>query len=313
VPNVVPNVVPTAYREVSVTDVDFPLSAVALTDHFLGRECYRRTRFIVVRHGDAHALVEVTLAASADGNVDRPLFAPAIDVTVRALPEETVFAHRPELDTGVPSQLALAATEHPDARCVVVEGRYHHISFLLDPAPLVVRVVEVVPPSPAKLVDQVRRVLALAEDLPPMVVVPELVDLESLAPTGVDVLLPCRGSGVAVDGAATWYLDQRPDRHPWFLVGCQRSREVHRWFYGEDSPGVDICPRRLATSQHGALLTKCCLLEDRIEVDPPATPDVSVRPAGDRRVVVPWGASLEEVRTALRILADAAAPAWAPA
>ena len=81
-----------------------------------------------------------------------------------------------------------------------------------------------------------------------MVLVPELVDLEALAPPGVDVLLPCRGSGVAVDGAATWYLDQRPDRQPWFLVGCDRSREIHRWFYGEDAPGVDMCPRQLASS-----------------------------------------------------------------
>jgi hypothetical protein len=162
-----------------------------------------------------------------------------------------------------------------------------------------------------------------------MVLVPELVDLESLAPRGVDVLLPCRGSGVAVDGTATWYLDQRPDRHPWVLVGCQRSREIHRWFYGADAPNVDVCPRALVAARdddlgvddddddddkpdhdhgHELVLTKCCLLEDRIELDPPAAGH-----RGGHRVVVPWGASLDQVRTALRALAEAGAPAWAPA
>ena len=302
------NVVPGAYREVSVADVDVPLSALALIEHFRGRECYRRTRYIVARHGGAHALVEVTLEDTG------PLFSPAVDVEVLALPDETVFVEAPEVDTAVPSQLASIAVEHPGARCVVVEGRYHHVSFLLDPAPIVVRVVEVVPPSPAKLVDQARRVLELSEDLPPMVLAPELVDLEALAPAGVDVLLPCRGSGMAVDDATTWYLDQRPARHPWVLVGCHRSREIHRWFYGADAPNVDVCPRALAGGRavdrddDSLVLTKCCLLEDRIELESPATGQ-GARP----RVVVPWGATLDQVRTALRTLAEAAAPAWAPA
>jgi hypothetical protein len=302
------NVVPGAYREVSVADVDVPLTAAALTEHFRGRECYRRTRYIVARHGGANALVEVTLEDTG------PLFSPAVDVEVLALPDETVFVEAPEVDTGVPSQLASIAVEHPDARCVVVEGRYHHVSFLLDPAPIVVRVVEVVPPSPAKLVDQARRVLELSEDLPPMVLAPELVDLGALAPAGVDVLLPCRGSGVAVDDATTWYLDQRPDRRPWVLVGCQRSREIHRWFYGADAPNVDVCPRALAAARADdrdddrVVLTKCCLLEDRIELESPEAGQ-GARP----RVVVPWGATLDQVRTALRTLAEAAAPAWAPA
>jgi hypothetical protein len=303
------NVVPGAYRAVSLAEVDVPLTAPALIEHFRGRECYRRTRFIVARHRGEHALVEVTLEDT------RPLFSPAVDVVVLALPDETVFAERPEVDTGVPSQLAAVAVEHPGARCIVVEGRYHHVSFLLEPAPLVVRIVEVVPPEPAKLVDQARRVLELAEDLPPMVLEPELVDLATLAPAGTDVLLPCRGSGAAVDGATTWYLDQRPDHHPWVLVGCARSREIHRWFYGADAPNVDVCPRALAAARaddrrdaDGLVLTKCCLLEDRIELEPPD--------AGRQRrhrVVVPWGASLDQVRTALATLAEATAPAWAPA
>ena len=46
---------------------------------------------------------------------------------------DTIWLHRPGLDVGIPSDLIKAAAETPGVRCVVVEGRYGHISFVLDP------------------------------------------------------------------------------------------------------------------------------------------------------------------------------------
>ena len=61
-----------------------------------------------------------------------------------------------------------------------------------------------------------------------------------------------------------------------------------------------MCPRRASARPDGtAVLTKCCLLEDRIERD------------GDR-VVVPWGASLGQVGEALREIATRWEPEWRP-
>jgi hypothetical protein len=284
---------PRAYREVSVARVQVPLTAESLTDHFLGRECYRRTRYVVARNGDATALVGVEPADP------EPLFSPAASVDVLALPAETAYLRIPDVDTGVPSQLAKVAAGLLGTRAVVVEGRYSHVSFLLDPDPLRVRVCEVVPPHPPKLLDQAQRVLDVAEDLPPMVLDPELVELESLAPDAAVVLLPCRGAGIRLGGREVHYLDERPPERDWTLLGCSRSRQLHRWFYGRGAPGPDTCPRALAAGS-GPLLTKCCLLEDRTEID------------GDV-AVVPWGASLDQVRQALAELARRCDPAWAPA
>src|SRR4030095_13999936 len=104
-----------------------------------------------------------------------PLCARITGVQVLALPDECAVLDAPEVDTGVPTQLAHAAGElAPGARCVVVLGRYRHVSFILDPAPIRVRVVEVVPPEPPKLLDQARRVLELGEDLPPVELVADL-------------------------------------------------------------------------------------------------------------------------------------------
>ncbi|MEA2669877.1 MAG: hypothetical protein QOG45_97 [Chloroflexota bacterium] len=290
------NLVPRRYRDVSVADLDRPLDPASLPQQLLGRDAYRRTRYIIARHGEQTAVVRVERAT------EEPLFSPITAVEVLALPHECALLHLREVDTAVPSQLAAAAVRHaPGVRCVVVHGRYEHLNLILDPRPLRITVVEVVPPEPPKLLDQCRRVLAVADDLPPIELVPHLVDLRELGADGADGrdrLLPCRGSGIVLEGREVAFLDQHPARRDWLLLGCERSREIHRWFYGTDADHRDICPRRLAAPSPA--LTKCCLLEEHLEVAP-------------GRVTVPWGASLELVRDGLREVARIAEPAWAPA
>ena len=296
------NLVPAQYRNVSVADVPVPLDEAALGGYLVGRPVYRRTRYLVVRNAGACAVMEVSKES------ELPLFSPVTAMTVIARPEETAFVDAPDTDTAIPTQLArAAAAQAPGARCVIVRGRYGHVSFIADPVPVRVRVVEVVPPWPPKLVDQLERVLDLAEDLPPVELVADLVDLTSLArtqPAG-HYLFPCRAGSASQAGlgaADVSYLDEIPERKPWTLVGCARSRSIHDWFYGGEVPTVDMCPRNLAdrTGQTPTpTLTKCCLLEDRVSSD-------------DGLVVVPWGASLAQIRDGLRLALAAGRPAPQP-
>jgi len=290
------NLVPGKYRGVAVAQVDGPLDLSSLARHFRGREAYRRTRFIVARNGERTAIVRVGKQS------DEPLFAPITDVELIAAADECAYLNCPDVDTGVPSALAAAALAHaPGARAVVVQGCYEHVNFIVGPAPLRVTVREVAPPHPPKLLDQARRVLQVTETLPPMELVPDVVRLADLAarrPSG-RYLVPCRGSGFDPPGARTSYLDERPPREPWTLVGCERSQQIHEWFYGERPDGIDICPRTRPAID-GPLLTKCCLFEQGIVVE-------------SGQVTVPWGASLAQVGEALAALAEAWEPAWAPA
>jgi hypothetical protein len=253
---------------------------------------------------------------------EQPLFSPITAVALVAAAEETAFVDAPEADTAIPSQLARVAGERaPQARCVIVRGRYGHVSFIADPAPVQITVVEVVPPRPAKLVDQLTRVLDLAEDLPPVELVPDLVDLAELAgsrPSG-HYLFPCRAGGSVAEtlgaagpgtdgsgaegkgpGASISYLDEVPGRRPWTLVGCARSRAIHDFFYSGEVDVVDMCPRALAgrrlAGRPGPVLTKCCLLEDRVSAE------------GDC-VVVPWGATFAQVKEGLQLALRAYGPA----
>jgi hypothetical protein len=224
-----------------------------------------------------------------------PLFAPITTVTLLAGPDEAAFVHSAGVDLGVPSQVCAAALrEAPGSRCVIVQGRYEHVSFILDPAPIHVRLAEVAPPYPPKLLDQARRVLEVAEDLPPMTLEPKIFDLIELAAArpAERYLFPCRGSGIAPEGAEVFYLDERPPRADWVLVGCERSRQIHRHFYGDEPPNVEMCPRELITPGPDPILTKCCNLEEGVVQDGTMT-------------VVPWGATLSEVHAGLRQLAAA--------
>ena len=287
---------PDEYRGVAVTTVKGELDEDALRRYFRGREAYRRTRYVVVRNGDRTAIVAVRKES------DGPLFSPIVEVRVLAHEPECVYLVYPDVDTAVPSAVAQVAREHaPAHRGVVVQGRYGHVSFIVDPAAVRVTVTEVVPPYPAKLVDQARRVLDVAEGIRPIELVPDVVSLETLARCrpSANYLLPCRGGGFAVEGAQTAYLDERPEREPWVLIGCERSQQIHEHVYGERADQVDICPRN-RTGLTGVVLTKCCLLERHIEVN-------------GGRAVVPWGATLTQISQALTALVGEREQAWEPA
>lgn len=297
IPDPAPNTITRPYRGLSVQETDVELVEVDLIPFLLGREVYRRTDYLVLRNGSEAALLAVRKESL------EPLFSPVTEARLLAGGDQLVWIESADTDVGNASALAQVARSHarPGALAYVVIGRYEHVNFIWQPAPVRVRVTEVVPPEPAKLVRMAAQVVAFDEDLPPIDLQPDLVDLRDLAGRhpAQRYLLPCRGSGVDL-GAAVDFLDTRPaERQDWLLLGCERSLQFHRHFYGDEPERVDICPRQRPARRDGCLtLTKCCLLERGVEFDP-------------GQAVVPWGANLDEVRTALRCLTGVEQPVQA--
>jgi hypothetical protein len=282
------NLVPLPYRNVSVQPYDGPMTEAGIIDRFLGRETYRRTKFIVLRAPDGeHAVIAV-------GAADRePLFAPIEHIEVLALPGACAYVRDPETDCANRSALAALARRHEIGRdrTLICEGRYDHVNFIHHPDPFLLKVVEVAPPEPPKLFDLVRHVLGYA-DLPPIIPVLERIDLKELARNSSPpaFLVPCRSGGLDDLGAPVHYLDERPPtRLDWTLIGCERSLQFHRHYYGDEPPRVEMCPRVIAGRRGEPTILKCCLLEFDIERE------------GDL-VIVPWGADLRMIERALRAL-----------
>jgi hypothetical protein len=274
-----PNFIARPYRGVSVQDTG-ALDEAALRAWLIGRPVYRRTEFIVAVRDCERAVVQV------EHDVGDDIVASVRDIRVLAGPDEVAFVADPGVDIGNAGQMARAAAP-AGARVTVVQGRYEHVNFIVDPAPVHVRVVEVIPPEPPKLLEMARAVLDYDEDLPPVALDFEPIDLRELADG--PVMYPCRCSGLEGE-----FLDAGPPGlGDWTLVGCERSRQIHVALYGaEPRARVDFCPAAL-TAGDGPTLLKCCLHERGIER------------AGER-MVVPWGATLEEVRAALRDLVGVA-------
>ena len=286
-----PNTITRPYRGLSVQEADVPLTEAGIWRLLRGREIYRRTAFLVLRNGAQTALVAVRPEDPG------PLFSPVAEMRLLSGPESTAWIEEPDADVGNATSLAAvalasAAADRGRVLAYVVQGRFEHVNFIWRPEPLRVLVTEVIPPHPPKLLAMAEQVVSYDEDLPPVGLTLDAVDVRDLvaAHPAPHYLLPCRGSGMPA-GQQVSFLDTHPPYHPdWLLVGCERSRQFHQHFYGTQPDRVDLCPKARAAGPPGVrVLTKCCLLERGIEVH-------------GNTAVVPWGANLDEVRAALRAL-----------
>ncbi len=281
------NLVPLPYRQVSVQPYYGPMTTEAIIAHLLGRDSYRRTRYVVLEQAQACAVAAVSRES------EEPLFSPITAVEVLALPDTCLLVEDDTVDPGNPSSLgakALALGLGPKAT-LVVRGMYGHVNFIHHPNPLKIRVIEVTPPYPPKLLGLAQQVLAYADDLPPIQLVTQNFELHNLAqqaPEAEAFLIPCRASGLEFD-VPTYFLDERPERRNWTMIACERSRQFHQHFYGDEAPRIEMCPRKLTQDDGSLTLLKCCLLEDHIEAE-------------GNRAIVPWGANLTQVNEALRAL-----------
>ena len=252
------------------------------------REVYRHTDVVVLHKAEHELAVAAVQRAGSDA-----LFARVEAVELLALPVDCVFIRSAETDPANRSALAKLAREHRvgSDRTAVVQGAFDHINIIHRPDPLVLRVVEVTPPDPPKLYKMAEQVLSYA-DLPPICLELERIDLRELCARvrPEAYLVPCRSGGLDDLGAPVYFLDERPPvRRPWTLIGCERSLQFHRHYYGDEPPRVEMCPRRLASASGRPTLLKCCLLEFGIEQD-------------GMTAVVPWGADLPMVEQALDLL-----------
>ncbi len=285
------NVVPLPYRQVSVQPYDGAMTQAAIHAHLLGREAYRRTNFIVLHRGD---VANSELAVVAIQRVsDVPLFSAITAVEVLGLPATCVYAKDESVDCA--NRSALATLAHRIGvgadRTLVVGGLYDHINIIHHPDPLVLRIVEVAPPEPPKLYDLVRHVLTYA-DLPAIRVELERIEIADLAKQrpSPEYLVPCRSGGLDKLGGHVSFLDERPaQRRDWVLVGCERSLQFHRHYYGDEPPRVEMCPRVIAGVRSEPTMVKCCLLEFDIE-------------RVGQVMTVPWGTDLAMVERALKQL-----------
>lgn len=282
------NVVPLPYSRVAVQHVDFALNETELNSFLQGKEAWFETDYIVFRRGNDCAVVELRKESRQD------MFCRITDVGIVSLPNTSHWIEDSTVDTGNPSAMAekALALGITASETLVVSGLYEHVNFIHRPQPTVIDIFDLSPPEPPRLLDMARRVIA-NRNFPPIVLNPRIQSIPGMVPHGGDkpILFPCGVSQLKAQVSA-FYLDERPSRQDWILVGCERSRQIHRHIYGDEPSRIELCPKKLFVAGDAPALMRCCMVEDSFELH-------------GRVAVVPWGAGLSVIEEAIRALLQA--------
>jgi hypothetical protein len=245
--------------EVVVQEVQFALAPDDIARNVVGKRIYTKTRFIILKRGEQYALVviEKTPPIFVDGK--KLLFSTILGAKLLASPSDTRFAVSPTTDVLCPTQMCVLARLHK-ARCMVVQGRGLHVSFVLDPEFTYLDVHDTIPPFEPRLLSLVRDALPLIRHA--VIPRPALTYLDKLvarcdAPC---VLLPCDAETFEAKGKDVRYINRHPalPEGDVALVGCDLTLRTFRELY----PGVkpeftNICPRQLYDMK-GYHIARCC-------------------------------------------------------
>ncbi|OPY31153.1 MAG: hypothetical protein A4E32_02138 [Methanomassiliicoccales archaeon PtaU1.Bin124] len=272
-------------KDVSLREVDFPLTEDNINASIAGKKAYTRTDFMILRGDNETAVIRVHKQPGKD------LFRPISSVDIISMPGNTVFIRDESVDVLNLSALATMASRYP-GKTVVVSGMFNHVSFLKPETILHLRVFDVVPPSPSKLSVLVERALSCGLVELPLVL--EVVDIdlnekERAVRTGT-VMFPCRASGLR-SYKNVLYLDETPDiPDDVTLIGCDLSRRIFGSIYGKEAEeNIDICPRNIVKDDGTKTIIKCCKVKEGHEVN-------------GNVASVPWGATTMEVAGAIKAL-----------
>ena len=234
---------------------------------------------------------------SRSGRSDpEPLFSPVAELRVLSGPETTAWIDRAGRRTWATPPRSPRSPRWRQRRdgvlAYVVQGKFEHVNFIWRPAPVQIRVTEVIPPHPPKLLAMAAQVVAYDEDLPPIDAGP---GRGGRARAGGGQPGPALPAPVPGQRRARQARSQLPGHPPALPRGLAAHRlravpAVPPALLRQPAPAggpVPEGPGRRA--RRARVLTKCCLLERGIEVH-------------GTTAVVPWGANLDEVRAALRAL-----------
>lgn len=271
-------------KDVSLWDVDTPLTYEGISAILKGHRAYVRTEYLILKNKGKYAVVKLVKGKNED------LFQPITDFEIVSLPENTVFVKDDKVDVLNTPAMALLQKRHP-GKTVVIEGMFSHVNFVSGMVPVTLRAIDNVPPSPSKL--SVLVDLALSSGYIDLPIVPEYIDID-MADRMKDVrteavMFPCRVSGLTAD-IPVYFLDDAPRiEHDVTLIGCGLSQRIFHSVYGTDVPFINVCPIDEVPEDNVKTIVKCCKIkEGHIK--------------NGNTVMVPWGVTVPEIVDAINDL-----------
>lgn len=268
-------------KDVSIRDVDIPLSEDRISEFLKGWTAYVRTGYLILRNGNDLSVVRLTKEDKDD------LFRKVERIEILSLPNETVFVKDNNMDVLNLPAMASLQSKHP-GKTVVVEGMFSHVNFVQNLNMMRLRVIDNIPPEPSKLGVLVKT--ALSSGFVDMPIVAEYIDvdiaerIDEVKTEGV--MFPCRVSGLT-SNLSSYFLDEAPKLdHDVTLIGCNLSQRIFHSVYGRNAKFINVCPADLTLDDEVKTIVKCCKIKEGHVIE-------------GNVAKVPWGATVPEVVDAL--------------
>ena len=270
-------------KDVSVKEVDFELTPDVIASKMDDWTAYSKCEYLVLKNKDDYAALRVTKEKGIG------LFRKLSDYEILSLPEDTDYVCDETIDVlNIPS-LALIQSQHK-GRAVVIEGMFSHVVYVKDLEPMMLEVIDNVPPYPAKLGVLVRKALDSDFIDLPVIMHETVIDMVSKADDvrTEAVMFPCKVSNIRAD-RPTYFLDANPElEHEVTLIGCNLSKRIFESLYRKDVPFINVCPADNITGE-GKTIVKCCKVKEGHIIE-------------GNVAKVPWGATVPEIVEAIKDL-----------
>jgi len=273
--------IPHHCSEVSMVEADFELTPGNIKAGLMGRKVYHKTNWLVLRKGKGKTASYAVVAMAGKGH---GMFKNIDHVDIISLPKETAFVRAPKADPFNHNSLS-KVLERTHKRVAVVETEFDHITFVTREAPVVITLIDVVPPHPSKLEVLAERAIGSMSLDRPVKFVYKIIDLTKLVDTK-EVVYPCRARDMGKHKHARFLHEVPKVGEDTTLVGCDISRKIFYSEYRRMPKFVNMCPKNFAKGIKGLKLIRCCLIEGKAELE-------------GETMMVPWGVRPEELRDAI--------------
>lgn len=281
---------PEHYVEVNIRNADFELEKDEIVNRLKGTTAYRTTKYILLNNGKDWAVTKIRKKRTPK------LFPKIVGVEVLSLPKNTVYREREDVDVHNKTLMARVASDHND-KAVVVKGRFEHISFILNEPVLNIQVVDIIPPQ-SRLVTLAEEVVQLSHLNKAVNFEHKITDITKLIPKTKtsNIIFPCRASDLT-SSKKYYFLDDNPKLsddviEDITLIGCPLSKRIFKSLYRKEPKFTNICPLEMTTGKK-LILTRCCMTEGAV--------------LKGKTAIVPWGADIRDVSSALKKLTNLSA------
>ncbi|MGQ9722149.1 MAG: DUF7714 family protein [Candidatus Jordarchaeum sp.] len=243
-------------QQVNIVKVKEPQDAKTLK----GKKVFHTTKYILAQSPTGFTVYEIK-------TLGNNLIKTITSAILLSTEQETQIAELPKIDPTQKTEVIKAAIKHlkKDTKAIVFKSKFEHIGIALFESPnTIIGIIDITPPKPAKLEDQVQYAKKQQYVRKDTIFKIKIIDiLNETTQTKPPIIFPCS----ATTEREFLFLDTDADKitplkDPVLVVGCPITFETVKELNPKiKMKKIDICPAHIArkeTTSNDFQIVRCC-------------------------------------------------------